>query len=261
MLRNRTHFFSLERRYFTTCVLDVLIILFKLPIVACENEKFRRLDVISCMLLFNSGPTTVSTVHDLRNIRKCCWKGRWNEKLYATVNIVTRSLTMHLQSHPLTIGGTVLSDDLVILGVTFDSKMTFEKHLRSVSRAAFQRLGILRKSWRVFHDRSLLVRCFRCFVQPVLEYCSTVWCSATDIHLRLLDREVSGENFTTGGVFDCDIARRSAALLWVPCKIGYNPMLPLSGVVPGPCMPVRVTHCALTEHRYTYSIHRCRTSQ
>ena len=26
------------------------------------------------------------------------------------------------------------SDDLVILGVTFDSKMTFEKHLRSVSR-------------------------------------------------------------------------------------------------------------------------------
>ena len=33
------------------------------------------------------------------------------------------------------------SDDLVILGVIFDSKMTFEKHLRSVSRAASQRLG------------------------------------------------------------------------------------------------------------------------
>ena len=32
---------------------------------------------------------------------------------------------------PITIGGTVLkeSNDLVILGVTFDSKMTFEKHL------------------------------------------------------------------------------------------------------------------------------------
>ena len=42
------------------------------------------------------------------------------------------------------------SDDLVILGVTFDSKMTFEKHLRSVSRSASLRLGILRKSWRVF---------------------------------------------------------------------------------------------------------------
>ena len=39
---------------------------------------------------------------------------------------------MHPQSPALTIGGTVLkeSDDLVILEVTFDSKMTFEKHLR-----------------------------------------------------------------------------------------------------------------------------------
>ena len=53
---------------------------------------------------------------------------------------------MHPHSPPLTIGGTVLkkSDDLVILGVIFDSKMTFVNHLRSVSRAASQRLGILR---------------------------------------------------------------------------------------------------------------------
>ena len=57
--------------------------------------------------------------------------------------IVFRSRTMHPQSPALTIVGTVLkeSDDLVILGATFDSKMTFEKHLRAVSRAASQRLG------------------------------------------------------------------------------------------------------------------------
>ena len=63
--------------------------------------------------------------------------------------MVSRSRPMHPQSPPLTIGGTVLKefDDLVILGVTFDSKMIFEKHLRSVSRATSQRLGILRKSW------------------------------------------------------------------------------------------------------------------
>ena len=56
--------------------------------------------------------------------------------------------TMHLQPPQLTIGGTLLkeSDDLDILGVTFDSKMTSEKHLRSVSRVASQRLGIFRKS-------------------------------------------------------------------------------------------------------------------
>ena len=95
---------------------------------------------------------------------------------------------------PLTIDGTVLkeSEDLDILEVTFDSKLTFEKHLRSVSRAASQRLGILRKSWRVFHDRMLIGRCFWDFVLPVLEYCSAVRCSAADTHLKLLDRVVSG---------------------------------------------------------------------
>ena len=94
--------------------------------------------------------------------------------------IVSRSRTMHPQSLQLTIGGTVLneSDDLVKFGVTFDSKMTFEKHLRSVCRAASQRLGILRKSWRVFHDRSLLGRCLRDFFLRVSEYCSAGWCSA-----------------------------------------------------------------------------------
>ena len=68
---------------------------------------------------------------------------------------------MHPLSPALTIGRTALeSDDLVVLGVTFDFKPTFEKHLRLVSRAASQRLGILNKPWDVFHDRSLLERCF-----------------------------------------------------------------------------------------------------
>ena len=42
--------------------------------------------------------------------------------------ILSRSCTMHPQSPTLSIGGTVMyeSNDLVILGVTFDSKITFE---------------------------------------------------------------------------------------------------------------------------------------
>ena len=120
------------------------------------------------------------------------WCDLWVMKLNASKTktmIISRSHTMHPQSPPLTIGRTVLkeSGDPVILGVTFHSKMSFEKHLRSVSRAASQRLGILRNSWQLFHDRSLLGRCFRGFVLPVLEYCSAVWCSAADTHLRLQD--------------------------------------------------------------------------
>ena len=159
---------------------------------------------------------------------------------------------MHPQSPLLTIGRTVLkeSDDLVVLGVKFDSKMAFEKHLRSVSRAASQRLGILRTSWRVFHDSSLLGRCFRGFVIPVLEFCSAVWCSAADTHRKLLDRAVSGARFLTGGVFECDIChRRSVAVLCMLYKIRCNPVHPLNRALPGPYVPALVTRGALENER------------
>ena len=53
------------------------------------------------------------------------------------IMIVSRSRTVHPRLTPLTLDGTVLkeSDDLVILGVTYDVKMTFEEQLRSVSSA------------------------------------------------------------------------------------------------------------------------------
>ena len=117
--------------------------------------------------------------------------------------IVSRSRSMHPQSSSLTvtIGGTVLKeyDDLDIQGVIFDSKMTSEKYLSSISIAASQGLCILKKSWRVFQDRSLLVRCFRGFVLPVLEYCHAVWCLAADTHLKLLERVVSSASFFNWG--------------------------------------------------------------
>ena len=58
------------------------------------------------------------------------WCDLWGMKLNASkikTMIVSRSRTMHPKSPALTIGGTVLkeSDDLVILGATFDSKKTF----------------------------------------------------------------------------------------------------------------------------------------
>ena len=91
-----------------------------------------------------------SLIRDLGRVSE--WCDLYGMKLNANKTktmIVSRSCTMHPMSPPLTIGGTVLkeSDDLVILGVTFDFKLTFEKNLHLVSRAASQRLGILRKSW------------------------------------------------------------------------------------------------------------------
>ena len=103
-----------------------------------------------------------SLIRDLGRVTEWCdlW-GMWVNASKTKTMIVSSSLTMHPQSPPLIVGGTVLkeSDDLVTLGVAFDSKLTFEKQLCFFSRAASQRFGILRNFWRVFHDRSLLERC------------------------------------------------------------------------------------------------------
>ena len=100
----------------------------------------------------------------------------------------------------------------------------------------------------MFHDRSLLKRCFRGFVLPVLEYCSAVWCLAADTHHQLLDRAVRGARFLTGGVFQCDIAhRKCVAVICMLYKIRCNSMHPLNDELPGPYVPVQVTRDALVD--------------
>ena len=75
---------------------------------------------------------------------------------------------------------------LMILGVTLDCLLLFETHIRSVVASAPSRLGILSKTLDVFDDLVLDVRCFRSCPLPVLEYCSSIWFSAADCHLRFV---------------------------------------------------------------------------
>ena len=173
-------------------------------------------------LLFHPSPGERVAVSESMNRdlnRFSVWCDLWGMKLNPSKTktmIVSRSCTVHPQLTLLTLDETVLKEsaDLVIFGVMFDAKMTFKKHRRSVSSVAAQRLGVMRKSWQVFHDWSLLLRSFWSFVLPVLEYCSVVWCSAVDSHLKLLGRVVRSAGFLAGGVSECNLAhRRSVAEL------------------------------------------------
>ena len=163
----------------------LLFLLYTSELFSILEDKLIGYADDSTLIAVVPSPGALVTVAESLNrdlVRVNAWCDLWGMKLNASKTktmIVSRSRTMHPQTPPLTIDGAVLkeSDDLDILLVTFDSKLTFEKHLRSVSRAASQRLGILRKSWRVFLDRLLIGRCFWGFVLPVLEYCSAVWCS------------------------------------------------------------------------------------
>ena len=135
--------------------------------------------------------------------------------------------------------------------------MTLEKHFRSVSSAAAHRLGIMRKSWQEFYDRSFLLRSFWSFVLPVLEYYSAVWCSAANSHLKLLDRVVRSAGFLAGGVLDCNLAHcQPVAESYMLFKIKSNPIHPLNGA-----LPACVTRGALVAHRHSFVPPCCRISQ
>ena len=106
----------------------------------------------------------------------------------------------------------------------------------------------------MFHDRSLLRRCFWGFVLPVFEYCSAVWCSVANTHLKLLDCAVSGAWFLTGVCLSVTLL--IVAVLCTLHKIRCNPVNPLNGALLGPYVKVRIyKQCSgLT------SIHLCATS-
>ena len=96
-----------------------------------------------------------------------------------------------------------------------------------------------------------------------------MWCSAAYSHLKLLDRVVWCAGFRAGGVLECNLAhRRSVAELCMLFKIKLEgssnfkfPMHPLSGALPLPYVPARVTRGALVDHIHSFAPPRCRTSQ
>ena len=158
-------------RYCSFCRLRSFFTFWKIKLIGYADDSTLKSFVSSPGIRVTAAE---SLILDLGRVSE--WCDLWGEKLNASKT--KTMIVMHPQSPPLTICGTVLkeSDEIVILGMKLDSKLTFEKLFRFVSRAASQRLGILRKSWPVFHDRSLLERCFPGFCPALFGvlFCSVV---------------------------------------------------------------------------------------
>ena len=60
-------------------------------------------------------------------------------------------------------------DQVEILGMVVDSKLTFELHVWSTAKRASRSLGISRRAWRIFADPGLIVHSFGLYLLPLLE--------------------------------------------------------------------------------------------
>ena len=80
-----------------------------------------------------------------------------------------------------------LSSFFKLLGVIIDGKLTFEKHIRNIASSIAQKLVLLANVIRLLAIMMQTLKSFYAFILPCFEYCSPVWCSASDSHLKLLD--------------------------------------------------------------------------
>ena len=119
-------------------------------------------------------------------------------------------------------------------------QFTFERHIRSISSVA-QKICLLRKSFRIFGDHDVLLRCFNSFILPCLEYCSPVWSSAADSHLELLDKNLRACKFLIPNLTISLQHRRFISSLCMLYKIFHNPSHPLHSELPNLFHPRRVT--------------------
>ncbi len=122
---------------------------------------------------FSSSSDTVMLQSDLTTIAN--WSKQWQLKLSETkcavlhLGIRNPMVDYQIASHTLESKNTI-SD----LGITISRNFKFSAHCNSISKKAMQRCALL---FRVFHTRNLssLVRSYKAYVRPILEYGSCIW--------------------------------------------------------------------------------------
>ena len=114
------------------------------------------------------------------NINKISgWCHRWGMSLNigkTKTMTISRPRTMLPCFSELTLNDIALKEtsELIILGVTFDPKLTFERHVRFVASSPSQRICLLRRAHNIFDSAEVMQHCFRSFMLPILEYDSVV---------------------------------------------------------------------------------------
>ena len=99
-----------------------------------------------------------------------------NKNMVVGALVVRRSRTLNPPHDDLVLFSVSIcaSPNLDILGVKFDSRLTFEDHVRSIVSRVSQRIGNLRLVKHVFVDTSVLLRCYYALFSQILEFCSRV---------------------------------------------------------------------------------------
>ena len=118
------------------------------------------------------------------------WGERWRITFEPTKSQCMRVSTQRAQ-WPIphqTIDGNILqnSDSIKLLGVTFDTHLSYRNHLRAVALRANQRIGFFRKASHVLNRQGSMAT-YKGFIRPLQEFAPLVWIGTAQSHLQALD--------------------------------------------------------------------------
>ena len=123
---------------------------------------------------------------DLDSIKN--WAVKWKMEFN-----VDKCKVMHLGSgnprHTYTMGG----EDLAVtteekdLGVIFDEKLEFSKHIKVIVGKANRMLGMIRRGFTCL-DREIFKLLYPVLVRPLLEYCVQVWSPNKQMDIDLIEK-------------------------------------------------------------------------
>ena len=122
------------------------------------------------------------------------WCNRWCLMLNPNKTkalVISTARTVSPPHVDLVLSGVYIrsSPNLDILGVKFDSKLTFKDHVRGIVSRVSRRIGILRLVKHICGHLCFTSLLF-CICCPNPWVCSPVWGSAAECHLQLLERQV-----------------------------------------------------------------------
>ena len=115
------------------------------------------------------------------------WSNTWQLRIsYTKCHILTLGQHQNFQIHHL--DNNILSrvDSMNDLGITIDTKLKFNKHINNIVTKANQRKSLI---LRCFLSRNChnLVRAFKVYVRPILEYASPTWSPSYITQIILLE--------------------------------------------------------------------------
>lgn len=74
------------------------------------------------------------------------------------------------------------------LGVIFDIKLSFEAHIKNITKRAFALLGFIMRSLNKFIKPKTYEILYFTYIRSILEDCSPVWIPYYNVHINTIER-------------------------------------------------------------------------